>query len=533
MTGNASSGADLSGWQGNSADFAEVTNVGDFLRRQAENRGHCEALVQGDVRLTYKQLHARAEAIAQQLQELKLAHGDKLGLLFPNHCDYVAAFFAAMFMGVVVVPINPLLRSEEIAHILTDSQAKAIITDKSKLSEVVAAVGQVPNLEFVLLSGGGEIPACPVKILRLTDKRSLDKPFSGYLSGDANKQLAVLVYTSGTTGKPKGAMLAHSNLIFAAKSAQSSFDVSAYDRFLAVLPLCHIYGLAIVMLGIIARGGILVVSDKFEAAATLKLIAQEAVTFVPAVPAMYQFMLMELDKQPYDLSAVRLCLSGAAPLPPELIERIETAFQAPLVEGYALTEVSCVGSINPLHGPRKPGSVGPAFPGVQIAVFDDSRKVLPGGADNVGEVAIKGPNVMQGYYRQPQASAESFQDGWFFTGDLGYCDTDGYLTIVGRKKEMILRGGQNIYPREVEEIILRLAAVLEVAVVGVPDPYMGERVKAVVVVKPGQAINEEQVKAHCGEFLAEYKVPRLVEFIEALPRNSTGKVLKRLLQPAR
>src|SRR5262249_41592385 len=258
-------------------------------------------------------------------------------------------------------------------------------------------------------------------------------------------------------------------------------------------------------------------------------IQAEKVTLVPVVPAMYQFMLMELQKTKYDLGSVRVCLSGAAALPPELIERIETSFDAALIEGYGMTESSCIATVNPINGVRKPGSVGIPVESLKIEIFADDGRPLPPGADNVGEVALKGANVMRGYYRRPEATAECFRDGWFFTGDLGYTDEDGYLFLVGRKKELIIRGGQNIYPREVEEIILRMPEVAEVAVIGVPDQYMGERVKAVVALNAGATLSQQCVRDFCAERLAEYKVPRLVEFIDRLPRNSTGKVLKRVL----
>jgi long-chain acyl-CoA synthetase len=297
MTGNITGGGDSGGEAGHRQQAA--LSVSELLQWQAQARGHCEALIYGQLRQTYSQLYARAGAIAQQLAQLGVTAGDKVGLLFANHPDYVAGFFATIGLGAVVVPINPLLRAEEIAHILTDSQAKAIVVGQGKLDEVLTAQDQVPQLEFILLSGADAAPASAttaLQVLPLTSSSAAGPGFNWPLTGDFRQSLAVLVYTSGTTGKPKGAMLTHGNLIFAAGSAQSSFDVSAYDRFLAVLPLCHIYGLAIVMLGIIARGGVLVVSDKFEPQLTLQLIEKESVTFVPAVPAMYQFMLMELEK---------------------------------------------------------------------------------------------------------------------------------------------------------------------------------------------------------------------------------------------
>ncbi len=507
------------------------SHVGAALRLQVQSRPASEAVAFAGRKYSYAELDERSRSIARQLSELGVKRGDRVAILFINHYQYVACFFAVSGLGAVVVPVNPLLRSEEIAHVLADSEAAAVITHECGIEEVQAALTFSPSVKHVLAycetaDRKALPPESPVF------KPLVELPAGDFVWPQINRSagdLAVLVYTSGTTGKPKGAMLTHQNLIHAVQSASKVLRAESSDRFLAVLPLCHIYGLTVVMLGVLSHGGTLVVQEKFDARATLELIAREKVTLVPMVPAMYQFSLMELENCRHDLSSVRVCLSGASALPPELIDKIENAFGAPLIEGYGLTEVACMGNANPFEGPRKAGSVGPPFPGMEVAVFDDSGNPLPPGRENVGEIGISGPSVMLGYHKQPEATAEVLRDGWFFTGDLGYQDEDGYLFIVGRKKEMIIRGGQNIYPREIEDVILRMPQVAEAAVIGVPDKFMGERVKAIVAVRPGQTVSEEDVKAHCAGLLAEYKVPRLVEFVDCLPRNSTGKVLKRLL----
>lgn len=507
----------------------------ELLRQQSLARPDKEALVCAQVRLTYRCLEAASAAVKNQLNELGMRKGDKIGLLFPNQPGYVVSFFGASGLGATVVPINPLLKSEEIAHILSDSEARALIVHESALQEVIRALPEVPSIEQVIVC---RTTAGPIQDSEVTRRVSLvdlvsftdGKPAGSWVEPvDPGSDLVLLVYTSGTTGKPKGAMLTHANLFSAIESALEAFRLNDSDRFLAVLPLCHIYGLAVVMLGTMWRGGTLVVLEKFDAGQALATIESERVTLVPAVPAMYQFMLMELDRNKYDLSSVRICLSGAAALPTDLIARIEERFGAVLVEGYGMTESSCIATVNPPDGVRKPGSVGPAVKNVAVEVLADNGQVLPPGEKNIGQVALKGPNVMRGYYKRPEATQECFSDGWFLTGDLGYKDEDGYLYLVGRQKELIIRGGQNIYPREVEEVILRMPEVAEAAVIGVPDRFMGERVKAVVVPRPGAGLTEEQVKEFCAARLAEYKVPRLVEFLAQLPRNSTGKVLKRLL----
>jgi long-chain acyl-CoA synthetase len=501
----------------------------DLLVEQARLRPQAEAVVCGGFRVTYGQLAERAMIIARQLGSLSIGRGDKVGLLFPNSVEYVAAFFAITGLGATVVPVNPLLKSEEIAHILSDSQARCFIVHEAAVGEAQQALAATPAIEHVLV--GGRVQATS------TASRAVFHELASNLPPDAvqwpvavepARDLAVIVYTSGTTGKPKGAMLTHANLHFTVALATNAFQVGPADRFIALLPLCHIYGLTVVMLGILSRGGTVVILEKFEAAEALSLIELEKITVLPAVPTMYQFMIMEMEKHKFDVSSLRVCISGAASLPVEIFAKIENQFGAPLIEGYGLTEVSCLATFNRLDGERKVGSVGCPFDGVAVSLVDETGAHIEI-SGQVGEIVVKGPNVMSGYFRQPEASEEAIQAGWFYTGDLAYKDESGYFFIVGRKKELIIRGGQNIYPREIEEVIARLPAVLEVAVVGVPDRYMGERVKAVVVRGMGAELSEAEVKEFCARHLAEYKVPRLVQFVDALPRNSTGKILKRLL----
>ncbi|MBX9570477.1 MAG: long-chain fatty acid--CoA ligase [Candidatus Obscuribacterales bacterium] len=513
-----------------------ATDIFGVLFKQAELSPQKEALVFQDERYTYSELLNRAGAVAEQLSSAGVKKGDRVGLLFPNYPDYIASFFAVCGIGGTVVPINPLLKSEEIAHILADSQAETLIVHESSLDEALKAQGLHKVLKRVFVGDGdklGEkgkaIDRVPKELttFTLSQKKTASAAFK-WSSIHAN-DLALLVYTSGTTGKPKGAMLTHFNLLSVFPSRLDIFDINYSDKLLAVLPMCHIYGIAVLMIGSFACGATLVMLPKFEPAPSLKIIAQEKVTIVPAVPTMYQFLLLELEKAKYDLSSVRICFCGAAPLPVEVIESVEREFGAALVEGWGMTETSCVATINPLKGTRKPGSVGLCLPGVEVIIVDDAGNRLPAGPENVGELWIKGSNVMSGYYMQDEENAKCIQDGWFATGDLGWEDEEGYLYIVGRKKEMIIRGGQNIYPREIENVISRLQGVVESAVIGVPDKFMGERVKAVIVTAAGAELSEEQVKEFCAERLAEYKVPRLVEFRSSLPKNSTGKVLKRLL----
>ncbi len=520
----------------------ESKNVAEILALQAEAQPQKVAVRYQGSSYTYGRLYATSLDIVSALFRVGVVAQDKVGIIFPNHPDFISAFFAVSSLGGTVVPINPLLKADEIAHILSDSEAKVLIVHESTAGEVKDAVDNLPNLEhvFVLTYGdkGGytavtlsEKAAARVKMTQLCMSYVSESASSSSFFGKITKvspevDLAVLVYTSGTTGKPKGAMLTHGNMLGAVTAAHAAFPVGPDDRLLGALPLCHIYGLTVVMLGTMHKGGSLALIDKFDVVPALKTIEEEKVTVLPAVPTMYQYMILQMEKQKFDLSSLRLCLSGGAPLPKTLFESLARFVKAPLVEGYGLTEVSCVATLNPVNGKNVQGSVGMAIPTVTVGIFDKNGNPLPVGSDNVGEIAIKGPNVMRGYYRAPEKTKEVLRDGWFFTGDLGYLDTDAYLWIVGRAKELIIRGGQNIYPREVENVIAKLKGVVDVAVIGVPEPIMGERVKALIVLDKDAIVSEAEVKEFCQKRLADYKVPRVVEFIETMPRNSTGKILK-------
>lgn len=525
----------------NKSVSGSTEKISDALYNQLKTRPQKTAIIQGEQKISYAELTARSHAIGEELRNLGIEKGDKVAVLFPNHSEFVAIFFAIVGIGAVVVPVNPLLKSDEIAHIVSDSQAKILVVHESGLAEAKAALEDesrfesFKKLEHLLVWpqlpekwAAGKLPPT-VSISTLTGATKPVGEFSFDTIINPEQDLALIVYTSGTTGKPKGAMLSHRAIICAVKeSLFESFGVDSDDVFLGALPLCHIYGAGVLVYFNVVCGSSLVILPKFDPKTVLATIEKERVTVMPLVPTMYQFLLMELNERSYDTSSLKHCFCAAAPLSSDLHSAVEKKLNVSVYEGYGMSETACGGTVNPKQASRR-SSIGKPLKCLELIIRSEDGRSLPPGPQNVGEIAMRGPNIMLGYHGNEEATKAAFADGWFLTGDLAYQDEEGYLYIAGRKKELIIRGGSNIYPREVEDVIARIPGVKDVAVIGVPDKLMGERVKAVVVLKEGTTLTEETIKEFCAEHLAQYKVPRLVEFRQELPRNSTGKILKRAL----
>jgi long-chain acyl-CoA synthetase len=505
------------------SDLQPSTGLSGALTASAQRTPDQPAVTLGEAALTYAQLDGAVSALATSLAEQGVEPGDRVALWMPNVPQFVIGYFAILRTGGVVVPVSTLLGLNEVSYILSDSGAKALIA-AHVFNDITAQLSAaVPTLQRVIVWGPTDVPDA-VNLDALCARGADDSA----LRPSGGDELAVVIYTSGTTGRPKGAMLSHRNLVTNAASCAGVIEVGPQDRFLTVLPLFHSFGATVCMILPILQGAHNVLLPRFNPAEVVQALSAYRITVFAGVPAMYGVLMGVKEVAGLDLSALRLCVTGGAPCPPPLVTAVRERFGALLAEGYGPTEASPVVSVNPPGGVQKIGTTGPAIPGVEVRIADEQGGWLPVG--EVGEVCVHGPNVMLGYWHAPEATAETIRDGWLFTGDMGRLDEDGYLSIVDRKKDMIIVSGMNVYPREVEDVIYTLPAVADCAVVGEPSERRGEDVKAFVVLKEGQTLSEDELLAHCRERLAAFKVPRTVVFAPDLPRSGTGKVLKRALR---
>jgi long-chain acyl-CoA synthetase len=522
-----------------------MLNLSAVLEQHARRRPEAAALVCGPTRLTYGELDAMACRIAGGLAASGIRRGDHVALLCPNLPQFPAIYFGILKAGATVVPLNVLLTPREIAYHLRDSDAKLLFcfqgTPELPMADAArAAIDVVPSCSQLVVVSSGTNKDAAVEA-EGKDAMTLESFIAGHpptfdTCDTAPNDTAVMLYTSGTTGQPKGAELTHLNMtmngMVSAELCASSHDGSGRHATAITLPLFHATAQTAQMLAYLHLGGTLVLLPRFDPAALLSAIAGERVTHWVGVPTMYWTLLKHVREQRVDVSkaaaSLKLVVSGGAPMPVELMKDFEQAFGVRIIEGYGLSETAPVATFNHLDRPSKPGTVGQPLFAVDVMIVNETDE--PVEAATPGEVVIRGHNVMKGYYKQPEATAEAMRNGWFHTGDIGTLDADGYLSIVDRKKDMIIRGGFNVYPREIEELMLRHPAVSLVAVIGVPDERLGEEVKAFVVKRHGAEINENDLLTWCKEYLAAYKYPRHIEFRSDLPMSATGKILKRELR---
>ena len=484
---------------------------------------------------SYAAFAAHVGATAAALHAWGLRPGDRVALYLGNTPSYLVAYLASLRCGAAVVPANTRYREAELGHMLRDAGVRLLVTDDEGADVVAAVRATAPSLDAVVSLTGA--PAEDRRIwsaLATSDDSS--RPPAIAARHDA---LALIAYTSGTTGRSKGAKLTHGNLLANARAVGRAWRWTADDRLLLTLPLFHIHGLGVGFHGTLAHGAAVELHRRFDAAAVLDALETGAATLFFGVPTMYGRLLTEAGDRAWGgaerhLPNLRLLVSGSAPLAADTLERVERVFGHRILERYGMTETVMLTG-NPYDGPRKAGTVGVPFDGVELrlaAATPGAAHDGDGAAPDAGEVQVRGPSVTRGYWNDADATAAAFTaDGWFRTGDLGVWDADGNLTLVGRARELIISGGLNVYPREVEEAIARLPGVREVAVVGLPDPDFGERVAAAIVVAPeGPAIDAQGVIAHCQRALASFKAPRTVAFVAALPRNAMGKLLRHHLR---
>lgn len=476
---------------------------------------------------SYAQVDEISGRVASSLLRLGLRRGDKVAVQLPNVPQFLFSYFGILKAGLVLVPLNPLLRAGEIAYHLSDSDSRVLITFETFADEAVKGAAQVDGVSTYVVN-------LPGSDQRPEGTRSYDELYAADDTGEIEPtnadDTAVLLYTSGTTGRPKGAELTHFQLYMNCTTGGELFGFEDDDIGVAVLPLFHVFGLSSVLNVAVRFGGTIVLIPRFEADPVLDAIERHRCTIFSGVPTMY-FALLKADLSGRDLSSLRVGVSGGAAIPGEVVRAFEQKFPGVVIlEGYGLSETASTTTFNISAERRKVLSIGKPIWGVQARVVDDQDKPLPPGPEHVGEIVVRGHNVMKGYYKNPEATEEAFRGGWFHTGDLAYADDDGYLFIVDRKKDLIIRGGFNVYPREVEEVLYAHPAVAEAAVVGRPDEKLGEEVVAVVSVEPGAETTAEQLIAHCRERLAAYKYPREVRILAELPKGPTGKLLKRELK---
>jgi long-chain acyl-CoA synthetase len=524
---------------------ATCLNLASLLEHQARLTPDRPAIVLRPYMLTYAQLDAMASRVAAGLRALGHGPGDHIAVACPNTPHFPIAYYGILKLGAVVVPLNVLLKPREIAFHLKDSDARALFVFEgtpelpmAKMALAALTDHDVPDCRHLIVMTIDPEATSPVEraltLGQLMHGQSASVPAHATAADDT----AVMLYTSGTTGQSKGAELTHFNMTMNAMASRDmlmpTLDARtvAHNVTLVTLPLFHSTAQSAQMNAGIAGGWTVVLLPRFDAAAVLRTFETEQVNCWVGVPTMYWALLQHARKEQLDVSRVaaslRCCVSGGAPMPLAVLQDFETTFNVRVLEGYGLSETSPVACFNQVFKPSKPGTVGFPISGCQVAIVDDQDRPVATGAR--GEVVIRGHNVMKGYYKQPEATADALRGGWFHTGDIGVLDADGYLTIVDRKKDMLIRGGTNVYPREIEEVLMTHPAVSLAGVIGVPDERLGEEVKAFVVLKPGASITADALIAWSKEQLAAYKYPRTIEFRDSLPMGATGKVLKRALK---
>jgi long-chain acyl-CoA synthetase len=491
-------------------------NLAEILTASAERDPDHVALKLDDVEVSYRQLDQATARVAGLLADKGFSPGDRVGIMLPNVPYFAICYYGVLRAGGVVVPMNVLLKKREVAFYLEDPGAELLFAWEGFAEDAEAGAKQA-GAQCVLVAPG-EFE----NVLGAADPRE-------DVVETQPDETAVILYTSGTTGTPKGAELTHENLTRNCEIARGLFDLGSDAICLGALPLFHSFGQTCGLNATISGGGTLTLIPRFDPGKALEIIQRDQVNVFEGVPTMYGAILHHPERESFDTSSLRLCGSGGSAMPVELLRGFEEEFGCKVLEGYGLSETSPVASFNHRDRERKPGSIGTPVKGVEMKVVDEDGNEVPQG--DVGEIVIKGHNVMKGYWNRPDATAETIIDGWLHTGDMATVDEGGYFFIVDRKKDMIIRGGYNVYPREIEEVLYEHPDVREVAVIGVPHDELGEEVGAAVSLKDGVDTSADQLRDFVKEQVAAYKYPRAIWFVDELPKGPTGKILKREIQP--
>lgn len=530
----------------------EEMPVQEYLTRSAKKFPDKTAIHFMGKDISYKELYESSLKFANYLKSLGVQKGDRVAIMLPNCPQSVIGYYGILYAGGIVVQTNPLYTERELQYQMKDSGAKVILA-MDILYPRIMKIQQETDLENIIITGIKDYLPFPKNLIYpfiqkkqygfsvkvehrgmshlFTEVMKVAKPNTIEVPFNFEEDLALLQYTGGTTGFPKGVMLTHKNLISNASMCEKwLYKIEkGEETVMGILPLFHVYGMTTVLILSVMQGNKMVLLPKFDAETALKTIDKQKPTIFPGAPTLYIGLLNHPDISKYDLSSIKACVSGSAPLPVDVQERFERVTGGKLVEGYGLTETSPITHANFLWDiDRVKGSIGVPWPDTEAAILS-METGEPVQFGEMGEIAIKGPQVMKGYWKRPEDTDMSFRDGWFLTGDIGYMDENGYFYIADRKKDMIIAGGFNIYPREVEEVLYEHDAVMECVVAGIPDPYRGETVKAYVVLKDGATVTEEELNAFCRQHLASFKVPRLYEFRSELPKTAIGKILRRTL----
>jgi long-chain acyl-CoA synthetase len=484
-------------------------NLASILLDSASRRGGATALKLDDAEVSYAMLDGASAHVAGLLRDRGVQPGDRVGIMLPNVPYFAVCYYGVLRAGAIVVPMNVLLKGREVAFYCSDPESKAMFA-WGDFAEAAQAGAEQAGTDCILVKPGEfeEMVGSAPPVTELAER--------------AGDDTAVILYTSGTTGKPKGAELTHANLRRNVEIAAGLFDLGDDAVTLGALPLFHSFGQTCGLNATVFGGGMLTLIPRFDPVKALEIIQRDKVTVFEGVPTMYAAILNVADADAYDTSSLEICVSGGAAMPVEVMRGFEERFGCKVLEGYGLSETSPVASFNHPDRERKPGSIGTPIEGVEMKLADE--------VNGVGEIAIRGHNVMKGYWRNPEATKEVMRDGWFHTGDMAQTDDDGYFFIVDRKKDMIIRGGYNVYPREVEEVLYEHPAVREAAVVGVPHDQLGEEVGAAVALKEGAEATAEELQAFVSDQVAAYKYPRRIWFVDELPKGPTGKILKREIE---